>query len=328
MGKNVLSDEYLDEIAKKAISSGFVQLDDLAYILTAEQNYRDILPVLLELYEGPDRTEEIKKGTRQERASIWTRLLWYWRRIPITGDVGVIPCLNVDNRNLVKLKDLQEYLKKLRPCHGINLPLPTRLFPNFFRKEGDFWNVSFDGKTVHSIEHLIGMDHIEYLLEHPGRFVSASEFIRTPLTSEEGSRLGEMHEDQLEELRLSKSKSLRQGYREKRSEEIVGQDRRSKEIFRKKITDLEEIINDRESLQEEVWKAQKEREALIKELKASLDKSAKSADKPRKAVSNAITRAINRIRKHHPSLAEHLKKHIRLGYFCTYTPPIDPNWNN
>jgi hypothetical protein len=325
MEENVLSEEYLDTIARKAISSGFVQLDDLAYIFVAEQNYRDIMPVLLELYEGPDRTEEIKKETRQERASTWTRLLWYWTKIPLFGDAGTIPYLNVDNRNLVKLEDLQEYLKSLRPCHGINLPLPTRLFPNFFRKEGDFWNVSFDGKTVRGIKHLIGMDYIEYLLEHPGRGVSASRFIRTPLTSEEGSRLGKMHEDQLEELRLSKSKSLRQGYKEKRSEEIVEQDRRSKEEFRKRITELEEIINDKESLGEEVWEAQKEKEDLIKELTASLDKS---ADKPRKAVSNAITRTINRMKKYHSSLAEHLKRNIHPGYSCIYTPPIDPNWNN
>lgn len=325
MEENVLSEEYLDKIARMAISIAFVQLDDLVSIFAAEQNYRDIMPVLLELYEGPDRAEEIKKETRQDRASIWTRLLWYWTRVPIMGDEGTIPCLNVDNRNLVKLEDLQEYLKKLRPCHGINLPLPTRLFPNFFRKEGDFWNVSFDGKTVRGIKHLIGMDYIEYLLEHPGRVAPASRFIRTPLTSEEGSRLGKMHEDQLEELGLSESKSLRQGYKEKRSEKIVEQDRRSTEEFRKKITELEEIINDTESLREEVWEAQKKRKDLIKELTASLDKS---ADKPRKAVSIAITRAINRMKKHHSSLAEHLKSNIHLGYSCIYTPPIDLNWNN
>ena len=196
---------------------------------------------------------------------------------------------------------------------------------NFFRKEGDFWEVSFDGKTVRGIKHLRGMDYIEYLLGHPGREVTVSEFIRTPPASEEASRFGKMNEDQLEELRLSKSKSLRQGYKEKRSEEIVEQDRRNQEIFRKRITDLEEIINDSESLREEVSKAQKEKEDLIKELKASIDKS---ADKPRKAVSSAITRAINRMKKHHSSLAEHLKRNIHPGYSCIYTPPIDPNWNN
>ena len=196
---------------------------------------------------------------------------------------------------------------------------------NFFRKEGDFWEVSFDGKAVRGIKHLAGMDYIQYLLEHPGQAVPASEFIRTPLTPEEGSRLGKMHEDQLEELGLSKSKSLRQGYKEKRSEEIVEQDQRSKEILINRIKELEETINDRDSLGEEVRKAQQEREDLIKELTAALDKS---ADKPRKAVFSVITRAINRMKKHHSSLAEHLKKNIHLGYSCFYTPPIDPNWNN
>ena len=195
---------------------------------------------------------------------------------------------------------------------------------NFFRKEGDAWKVSFDGITVPNIRHLKGMDYIKYLLEHLGRYVPVSEFIQTLPTSEEATRLGKMREDQLEELSLSKSKSLKEGHKVRLSREISERDRQTKEKFRKEIRELEEIIVDPQSPKEEVSEAQTKRKLLINELRAFHDRS---TDRPRTAVSMAISRAITHIGKHHRSLAEHLRNHIHLGNECIYSPPNNPDWN-
>ena len=186
---------------------------------------------------------------------------------------------------------------------------------NLFGREGDSWNVCFDKKAVHNIKHLVGMDYIKYLLENPNRPVPTSAFIKTLPTPKEASLLGNMHEEQLEEVGLTRSASL--GF-------IGGISKEAKDNYQRRIQELEGIINDEESLRKEVSDAQEERKELIGQLKTFRDKS---FDRPRTSVSNAITRARNRIRTHHPSLAEHLKKNIHLGYSCSYTPSTDPNWN-
>lgn len=195
---------------------------------------------------------------------------------------------------------------------------------NIFRKEGDAWEIFFDGKPVRNINQSKGMEYIKYLLEHPGRYVPASAFIQTPPTSEEASLLDKMHEVQLEELNLSKSKSPKGKHKVRLSGEMLERERQTKEKFRKEIKELDEIINDPDSLQEEVLKAETKKEFILKELKASYDRSAENS---RTAVANAITRAITHIRKHHRPLADHLKKHIQLGNRCIYSPPDNPDWN-
>jgi len=363
MEENVLSDEYLDDIAKKAIFNGFIQPFNLARILGVEEDYGNLLPILWEKFECNRSGRETKMDTPNERTFAWYKLLRRWGGIrsvppddlsdrfwadpvlgklpaiqhhlslynqhPVTGKLKIIPIKNRTDSDLIKLKDLREYLKDVERTFEVNFPLPKRLFPktqeeemevtekgNCFRQNGDYWEVSFNGTSATKIKHLKGMDYIKYLLENPNRPVAALALVRTRPTSEEASLLIKMKADQLEELGLSKSTSL--GYKELISKE-------TKDNYRNRLRELEEIINDRESLKSEVSEALREREALIKELKASCDKG---TDKPRTAVSNAITRTITHIKKHHPSLAGHLKEYIHLGSSCIYTPPVDPNWNN
>ena len=193
---------------------------------------------------------------------------------------------------------------------------------NIFRREGDAWKVSFNGIMVPNVPHSIGMDYIKYLLENSYQLTSASAFIKTPPTSEEASPLIKMNKEQLEKLGLTKSTSL--GDVRETVDDIA------KHEFKNKIQDLVETINDKTLPESERLKAQEEKEQLIKYLSGSLNKNGKprkSYNKGRTSVSNAITRAITHIRKHHSPLAEHLGKNIHLGYSCIYTPPVDPNWN-
>lgn len=343
---DLLSPENLNTIAEEAIFNRFIGLYDLVAVMAAEDNYVDIMPKLWKLFKCYNAKEgEIEADLCTMRIARWTVMLQLWggfltnstlvRHLnlyyedPVTAELR--RCSSHQLRGqpyLIKLEDLKDYIKDIERACKMIFPLPKRLFSeeqeqkkevtnkkNFFRKEGDFWDVSFDGVMVSQLRHLIGMDYIKYLLENPNRPVASLAFIRTPPTSKEASQLGKMHEGQLEEVGLTESASL--GFKGDISKE-------TKENYKRRIQELEEIINDAESLGEEVSKAQKDKKELIKQLKTFRDKS---IDKPRTSVSNAITRAINRIRTYHPSLAEHLKKNVHLGYSCIYTPSTDPNWN-
>jgi hypothetical protein len=50
------------------------------------------------------------------------------------------------------------------------------------------------------------------------------------------------------------------------------------------------------------------------------------AEKARKAVSAAVTRAFVEIQAHHTELAAHLKSSIELGTTLLYHPEEDPGW--
>jgi hypothetical protein len=164
MEKNVLSDEYLDYIAQRAILNGFIPLlYDLAYIMAVEEDYRDILPKLWEFYECNVRHgTEIKTVTREDRAGVWFILLQRWGGTPpdqsnsflpppYWGKVRPIRYLNLydpvtrelktpgqkrDENNLVKLEDLKEYLRSIEQTLEINFQLPKRLFPSIAEDTG------------------------------------------------------------------------------------------------------------------------------------------------------------------------------------------------
>ena len=50
------------------------------------------------------------------------------------------------------------------------------------------------------------------------------------------------------------------------------------------------------------------------------------AERDRKSVSKAIKEAIKKIAKQHPALAEHLRKSINYGIYCSYEPALVHQW--
>jgi hypothetical protein len=52
----------------------------------------------------------------------------------------------------------------------------------------------------------------------------------------------------------------------------------------------------------------------------SLSRPKELADKAYKAVYIAIQRILEKIKKEHPALGQHLKNSIKIGYSCYYTP--------
>jgi len=124
--KHTLFSEDLDEIAKRTVFNGFIQVFNLAYILGEEEQYKGVLPLLWEL-SGCDlhRGEKIKTDTWNGRTRIWYRLL---RR---SGRVGVHRA-NPSWRKWSPIRQLNLYDPDTRQLKALAVCGKTLFFKNNF----------------------------------------------------------------------------------------------------------------------------------------------------------------------------------------------------
>ena len=181
---------------------------------------------------------------------------------------------------------------------------------NDFRREGDYWTVIFDGRTVR-VRDLKGMHYLARLLADPGR-----EFHVLDLVAAETG---------------SDAQSDGQGGRLPRS--ALGDagemlDTRAKNAYRRRLAEIDDDIEhahvDRDA--ERAAQADAEREFLLRELSRAVGlrgrdrRAASVSERARAGVTRAVRQAITRIAEHHPQLGEHLSRTIRTGTYCAYTP--------
>jgi hypothetical protein len=168
-----------------------------------------------------------------------------------------------------------------------------------FRREGDYWSVVFDGRTVR-VRDLKGMRYLARLLAEPGRELHVLD-----LVAAEGGESKVAPGDAGEHL-----------------------DERAKQAYRRRLEEIDEDIEQARALgdAERVAQAEAERDFLVRELSRAVglggrDRRASSAsERARAAVTRAIRQAMARIGEHHPPLGEHLDRAIRTGTYCAYLP--------
>ncbi len=102
----------------------------------------------------------------------------------------------------------------------------------------------------------------------------------------------------------------------------------AKAAYRKRLTDLEEEIEDAEA-DHDVLRAEQardERSALVDELAAAVGLGGRDrrlgddAERARKAVTARIRDAVRRVRDVHPELGDHLAATVQTGAWCAYRP--------
>lgn len=370
----VLPAEELDEIAKKAIFNGFIQIDDLVYIMAEEECYSEILPRLWRFYECSiiHGTGRRKTDTYSDRARVWSIVLERMGRI--LGDKDSIwtedsqeefkawlkdnlkpirplniyryseavgqPVNNFFERlesDCVKLEDLKEYIEDVEKVLKISFPLPRRLFPgpskdeevslsNVFRKEGQFWTISYDGKTIR-LKDAKGLWYINYLLQYPNRQFKAAELMKLFDAPPVTDVYNKMSDEELGKEGLSRSYSLGDAGNNIDSKAKSEYKRRLKEI------QVEKAKAERENDFPVLNELKKEEEDLTKQLDAAYGlkgrprRSSDYSEKIRKAVTNRIKAAQKDIEKEHPSLGKHLSNSIKKGSSCSYSPPEDISWD-
>lgn len=182
----------------------------------------------------------------------------------------------------------------------------TELAEHVFMRRGDFWELKFDGTTVH-LKDSVGIGYIARLLLEPNREIAAVTLLAAragidPLVTTGSS--GEILDQQAREQYAVRYSELR---------DDLNEAKRMNDIGRMEIVEFE-------------------MEQLTSQLAAATGvggRSRKSDDgeKIRKSVREAISRDLDRIEVAHKTLGKHLLKSIITGFTCRYSPEKDLAWH-
>jgi hypothetical protein len=180
-----------------------------------------------------------------------------------------------------------------------------------FRREGDFWCVTFEGRTAR-LRDLKGMRYLARLLAEPARELHVLSLVA-------GERGGSPDASGSTAPGLACSSGLSAD---------VFLDAQAKAAYRRRLAETEEDAEDARAVGDDdrVAQAEAERDFLIRELARAVglggrDRPADSAsERARASVTRAVRQAIARSREHHPELGEHLDRAIRTGTYCAYRP--------
>jgi tetratricopeptide (TPR) repeat protein len=181
---------------------------------------------------------------------------------------------------------------------------------NVFRRDGNYWSVIFDGRTVH-VRDLKGMRYLARLLADPGR-----EYHVLDLVAAETSRGAHADSGQAVPTRSNLGDAG----------EIL--DAQAKNAYRRRLAEIDDDIEQARATGDDQRAAQAdaERGFLVRELARAFGLSGRSrraasaSERARSGVTRAVRQAIARIGEHHPPLGEHLTRTIRTGTYCTYLP--------
>lgn len=173
-----------------------------------------------------------------------------------------------------------------------------------FRKDGEVWTLSFEGKTVH-VSDALGFGYIGELLRTPQMAIEAAQLAGV---SVESSKLVALPGIPLADE--ATIKAVRADLFEKKTE-LAGlqkSDWTRRGALQEEIPKLEKYLVEVETHQGEARKV------------------AGTAQRSRTSVTNAINRAIDHISAQHPDLGLHLKESLKTGTTPIYAPVELPDW--
>jgi hypothetical protein len=170
---------------------------------------------------------------------------------------------------------------------------------NYFLKEAEIWQISYEGKQV-LLSEVKGLHDLLKLLGHPEKQFHVTELMGGGVTMN-----GEMVFDE-----------------------------KAKRSYRQKMLELQEEIKSCEDNNDHQRTASlhKEYDDIVDHLMTSIGLRGKIRrthdvlDKTRSAVTWRIRNSIQKIEKVHPILAKHLSASIKTGLFCAYNPEKPVRW--
>ena len=196
---------------------------------------------------------------------------------------------------------------------GMRASLPEPGGVNVFRREGEYWTVVYAGAAIH-LRDTKGLHYVAHLLAHPTREIHVADLATLGVEPGEGAR----------------------GRGDMAVESDLGAvlDPRATAEYRRRLADLRDELAEATTSADAGGAAcaRHEIELITHELSAAygLGGRARRAGDPgerlRKAVTNQIRRALERIRADHPALGRHLANSIRTGFLCAYVPEQRIEW--
>jgi tetratricopeptide (TPR) repeat protein len=182
---------------------------------------------------------------------------------------------------------------------------------NLFRRDGEFWTLRFAGRQT-QLRDSKGMRDLATLLAGPGRAVAALDLAAA------GPR--------------AVSSGEPAGHRESDVGEVL--DAAARQSYRQRIRDLEEQVEHAGALGDPHRAAQAaaERDAVLSALAGAyglggrVRRMGSPAERARTAVTARIREALRRIERADPELGAHLRRSVRTGTLCSYTPERVTTW--
>jgi tetratricopeptide (TPR) repeat protein len=186
--------------------------------------------------------------------------------------------------------------------------LPTPARPNVFHREGESWELTYEGRTAR-FKDTKGIRDIAALLAAHGREVHVADLITAQQT---GDRMPSVAAD--------------------RGESVL--DPSARAAYRDRLVELQEEVTDAESFGDAVraGRAREQMDIIAGELASALGLGGRArrlgdpVERARKAVAQRVRNTLKRIEAEHPALARHLEVSLRMGSFCSYTPEHPVDW--
>lgn len=216
-----------------------------------------------------------------------------------------------EHRAVLERQAARTILEGIRAAPSTTPPEQPVASINVFRREGDYWSVIFDGRTVR-VRDLKGMRYLARLLADPGR-----EYHVLDLVAAEIGR--DTHADSGRAAHLARPALGDAG-------EIL--DARARDAYRRRLVEIDDDIEQARAIgdDERAAQADTERGFLVRELARAFGlsgrgrRAASASERARAGVTRAVRQAIARIGEHHPQLGEHLNRTVRTGTYCAYFP--------
>ena len=194
---------------------------------------------------------------------------------------------------------------------GAHAAQPASL--NVFRREGDYWTVTFDGHTER-IRDAKGMRYLARLLADPGRELHVLDLVAAETASD--ARADPQAGGTLPRSAFGDAGELL--------------DPQAKAAYRRRLAEIDDDLDQARSAgdTQRAAQADAERDFLIRELSRAYGisgaarRAASASERARVSVTRAVRQAMARIGKHDPELGEHLRRTIRTGTYCAYLPDL------
>ena len=177
-----------------------------------------------------------------------------------------------------------------------------------FRRDGDVWTVTFNGRTV-PLRDAKGLRDLAVLLAAPGREVAVTE-LAAGVPGGEAPAVAALGADPI-------------------------LDDRARAAYRARLAELDDELGEADARQdiERSSRLAAEREALIGELAHATGLGGRrrrlgdTTERARTTVTARIRDAIGRIERAHPELGRHLRASITTGARCAYRPAETVRWD-
>ncbi len=186
-------------------------------------------------------------------------------------------------------------------------------------REGDYWSVSFGGRTVR-LKHGRGVAYLAELLAHPGDPVWAIELAAEPDAASERATADRAIGDHALADRVI-------GDRGDRGDTGPRLDARARQEYAARLRELEEELADARACADprRIEAARTEMDTLGRELAAAVglggrDRKSGAAERARQSVTKAIRGVLKKLAAEHEPLGEHLLACVRTGTACTFQP--------